>query len=108
MVGGQIRGSLPDRFQGIVAYEPVWAIGTGRFATEADVAAMHGDRTSGFGAPVRRRSGRVGSWFSYGGSVNAANAAGLLGVPEVGARTSGARDLKAHEFLSIIRSARAS
>ncbi len=84
VVGGQIRGSLPDRFQGIVAYEPVWAIGTGRFATEADVAAMHGyyERLwCASSAKIRARRILV----LDGGSVNAANAAGLLGVPEVGA-----------------------
>ena len=42
VVGAQLAGSLPEDFAGVVAYEPVWAIGTGRTPTEADVAAMHG------------------------------------------------------------------
>ena len=41
VVGGQLSGSLPAGFSGVVAYEPVWAIGTGKTATEDDVAAMH-------------------------------------------------------------------
>ena len=52
---GQLAGSLPTPFTGVVAYEPVWAIGTGKTATEADVAAMHGFIRERTGAPVRRR-----------------------------------------------------
>ena len=104
VVGWQIKGSVPEAFEGIVAYEPVWAIGTGRSATEADVAAMHGFVRAEL---VRQFGEARGSGFRilYGGSVSAANASALLAVPEVGGALVGGASLKAAEFLSIVRSA---
>ena len=99
VVGTQLAGSLPEAFAGAVAYEPVWAIGTGRAATEADVAAMHGF--------IRRQLGaaRAGVRILYGGSVKAANAAALLAVPEVGGALVGGASLDPTEFLAIARAA---
>ena len=105
VVGGQISGSLPDGFQGMVAYEPVWAIGTGRFATEADVAAMHGFVRATLVVQLGKHPGGTIP-ILYGGSVNTANAAALLGVPEVGGALVGGVSLKAREFLSVVRAAR--
>jgi triosephosphate isomerase len=105
VVAGQLEGSLPDGFRGVVAYEPVWAIGTGRTPTEADVAAMH--------AHIRRtlvgRLGEagVGVRILYGGSVKPSNAAALLGLPEVGGALVGGASLVAEDFLGIARAARA-
>ena len=104
VVAGQLAASLPAGFIGLVAYEPVWAIGTGKTATEADVADMHlfirqallrqlGDG----GAEVR---------ILYGGSVRPENAASLLAVPEVGGALVGAASLRAENFLGIARAAR--
>ena len=104
VVGWQIKGSLPHDFAGIVAYEPVWAIGTGKSATEADVAAMHGFVR----AELVRQLGedRAGVIrILYGGSVNAANASALLSVPEVGGALVGGASLKANDFLAIVRAA---
>jgi triosephosphate isomerase len=105
VVAAQLAGSLPDGFavSGVVAYEPVWAIGTGRTPTEADIAAMH--------ATIRRRlaerfaaaAGRV--LVLYGGSVKPANAKAILALPEVGGALVGAASLVAEEFLAIAAAA---
>ncbi len=101
VVGAQLAGSLPDGFAGVVAYEPVWAIGTGRTPTEADVAAMHGfirgELVARFGAAGR------GVRILYGGSVKPANAAALLNLPDVGGALVGGASLKAEDFLAIAR-----
>ena len=101
VVGKQLNGSLPDDFSGVVAYEPVWAIGTGRTATEADVAAMH----LFIRQTLVRRFGAAGEalLILYGGSVRAANAASLLAVPHVGGALVGGASLKAEDFLGIAR-----
>ncbi len=82
MVGWQLAGSLPKPFAGVVAYEPVWAIGTGRTATEQDVAAMH----AFIREELVRQFGDAGQGIRilYGGSMRPANAASLLAVPHVG------------------------
>jgi triosephosphate isomerase len=101
VVGGQLNGSLPDGFAGVVAYEPVWAIGTGRIATEDDVAAMH----LFIRQTLVRRFGAAGEamLILYGGSVRPSNAASLLAVPHVGGALVGGASLKAEEFLGIAR-----
>jgi triosephosphate isomerase len=105
IVGWQLAGSLPKPFTGVVAYEPCWAIGTGKTATDEDVAIMH--------AFIRdelvRQFGDAGHTIRilYGGSVRAANAATLLAVPNVGGALIGGASLKADEFLTIARAAKA-
>ena len=101
VVGGQLTGSLPDGFAGVVAYEPVWAIGTGRTATQADVAAMH----LFIRGELVRRFAAAGETMLilYGGSVRPANAASLLAVPHVGGALVGGASLKAEDFLAIAR-----
>lgn len=103
VVGWQLSGSLPKPFTGVIAYEPVWAIGTGKTATEQDVATMHAfireELVRQFGEPGR------GVRILYGGSVNPKNAANLLAVPEVGGALVGGASLKAEDFLAIARAA---
>jgi triosephosphate isomerase len=103
VVGRQLAGSLPDGFSGVVAYEPVWAIGTGRNATEADVQAVHGF----IRGELRKRFGAAGAGIRilYGGSVRPSNAAALLAVPEVGGALVGGASLKAEDFLGIAKAA---
>lgn len=104
VVGGQLTGSLPEGFAGVVAYEPVWAIGTGKTATEADVATMHGF----IRGELKRLLGAAGAAIPilYGGSVRPANAPSLLAVPDVGGALVGGAALKAEDFLGIARAAR--
>jgi triosephosphate isomerase len=104
VVGRQLEGSLPPNATAatlVVAYEPVWAIGTGRIATEDDVAAMH----LFIRQTLVRRFGAAGEamLILYGGSVRPSNAASLLAVPHVGGALVGGASLKAEEFLGIAR-----
>ena len=105
VVGWQLAGSLPKPFTGVVAYEPVWAIGTGKTATDQDVANMH----AFIREELVRQFGDAGHTVRilYGGSVKAANAASLLAVPNVGGALIGGASLKADEFLTIARAAKA-
>lgn len=107
VVCGQLDGSLP-RGDGLtpritVAYEPVWAIGTGRVPSVDDVAAMHG--------AIRQRllsiygEDGAGIRILYGGSVNAKNAEELLAVDEVGGALVGGASLTADNFLPIVLAA---
>ncbi len=96
VVKNQLAGSLPDGFAGVVAYEPVWAIGTGKHAEPDQVAAMHAHIRSCIGP---------GSAILYGGSVTPANAAQLLCLPEVGGALVGGASLDASRFLAIARAA---
>ena len=103
VLGRQLDGSLPDGATPanlVVAYEPVWAIGTGLTPTVADVAQAHGF--------IRRRLGeRFGSAAGgairilYGGSVKASNAAELMAEADVDGALVGGASLKAEEFLAI-------
>jgi len=102
VVGAQLDGSLPDAATAanlVVAYEPVWAIGSGLTPTPADVAEVH--------TFIRRRlSARfagqaAGIRILYGGSVKPANAKELLGAAEVDGALVGGASLKAADFLAI-------
>jgi triosephosphate isomerase len=104
VVARQLDGSLPAGRDGvIVAYEPVWAIGTGRTPSIADIAAMHGHIR---GRLVARYgdAGR-GVPILYGGSVKPANAADILAIDEVGGALVGGASLKAADFAPIIAAA---
>jgi triosephosphate isomerase len=106
VVGSQLSGSIPtdaDPSRIVIAYEPVWAIGTGRTPTLADVALVHAalrralaDRFGAAGETVR---------ILYGGSVKPSNARELLGVDHVNGALIGGASLKASDFLGIAKSA---
>ncbi len=105
VVGRQIAESLPDGFTGILAYEPIWAIGTGRTPRVEEIEAVHRH----IRAALVTRLGEAGRTLRilYGGSVKPENAAELLAVPEVGGALVGGASLKADGFMAIARAARA-
>jgi triosephosphate isomerase len=87
-----------------VAYEPVWAIGTGRTATPEQAQAVHALLRKQLSAATEHAE-RV--HILYGGSMNAANAAGLLAQPDIDGGLIGGASLKAPDFLQIISAASA-
>jgi triosephosphate isomerase len=104
VVGRQLAGSLPDSAaRVIVAYEPVWAIGTGRTPTPEDVAAIHGF----IRAELLRRYGAAGQGVRilYGGSVKPENAGLLLGQADVDGALVGGASLTAASLLAILAAA---
>jgi triosephosphate isomerase (TIM) len=100
VVRAQLDGSLPDGFADfVVAYEPVWAIGTGVTPTKADVASVH--RFIRERLCARYGDAGQGVRILYGGSVKPANAKALLGIDNVDGALIGGASLKADEFLAI-------
>jgi triosephosphate isomerase len=103
VVFSQLTHSLPENFAGLIAYEPIWAIGTGRTPSEADVVAMHGAIRAALVAQFPANGGAVP--ILYGGSVKPSNAAGLLALPEVGGALVGGASLNPADFLAIAAAA---
>jgi len=106
VVSRQIAGSLPAALAGrpfAVAYEPVWAIGTGLTPTLDQIEAVH--RAVRVAMIERLGLAAAAAPILYGGSVKPANAAEILAVPEVGGALVGGASLKAADFLGIVRGA---
>jgi triosephosphate isomerase len=106
VVTGQVRGSLPEILAGqafSVAYEPVWAIGTGLTPTLDQIEEVH----TAIRAVLVELFGGHGESVAilYGGSVKPSNAAEILHAAEVGGALVGGASLKAEDFLGIIRAA---
>jgi len=102
VVGSQLTGSLPNAVVPdglVIAYEPVWAIGTGLTPTAADVAQVH----NFIRERLIKRYGDTGQDVRvlYGGSVKPSNAKELLGVGNVDGALVGGASLKAEDFLGI-------
>ncbi len=98
VVGEQIRDSLPSHVTAentVIAYEPVWAIGTGKTATPEDIATMH----SFIRGQLEDKEIRI----LYGGSMKPGNAAEILAIPNVNGGLIGGASLKADDFLGIAK-----
>ncbi|HEV2302918.1 MAG TPA: triose-phosphate isomerase [Stellaceae bacterium] len=98
-VAAQLSGSMPDGAAAerlVIAYEPVWAIGTGLTPTGEDIARVH--------AAIRARA-PAGIRLLYGGSVNPGNAAAIFALDEVDGALVGGASLKAQDFWAIARAA---
>jgi triosephosphate isomerase len=108
-VDAQLAASLPDsivdptRFS--VAYEPIWAIGTGKVPTTAEIAAMH----SALRDRLTAASGDAGAnvRILYGGSVKPSNAREIFGVADVDGALVGGASLRVEDFLPIVEAAAA-
>ncbi len=100
--GDQIAGSVPHDIVSVaIAYEPLWAIGSGRTPTSEEIAEMHAHIRQ----CVTARLGAVGRSVRilYGGSVTPSNARDILSLPEVGGALVGGASLEAADFEGIIR-----
>ena len=105
VVSAQLQGSVPEGAAAagvVIAYEPVWAIGTGLTPTAAEVGDVH--------AHIRRELGKLmgkpearKTRILYGGSVKPGNAAELMAVPDVNGALVGGASLKAADFIGIIK-----
>ncbi|MBM3510925.1 MAG: triose-phosphate isomerase [Alphaproteobacteria bacterium] len=101
VVGRQLSGSLPEQAAGmVVAYEPVWAIGTGRTAGTAEIDEMHRHIRGRLAAQGRDGENTL---ILYGGSVKPDNAVAILGRPDVDGALVGGASLKAADFWAIAK-----
>ena len=106
VIGAQINGSVPQNATAgkvVIAYEPVWAIGTGKIPTLEQVEEVHAfiraELAKLLGADQAEKM-----QILYGGSVKPANAAQLLGLPDVDGALVGGASLKADDFWAIAQS----
>jgi triosephosphate isomerase len=103
VVRGQVLGSLPEGLEGrafAVAYEPIWAIGTGLTPTTSEIEAIHAEIRDA----LSLRGGATAP-ILYGGSVKPSNAVEILHAAEVGGALVGGASLTAADFLPIVRAA---
>lgn len=106
-VMGQLDGSLPDRLEGeaelAIAYEPIWAIGTGKIPTVSEIGEMH----AAVRARLRERYGSAGDQVRilYGGSVKPSNANEIFSIADVDGALVGGASLTAADFIPIVAAA---
>ena len=106
-VMAQLDGSLPQGTDGeaelAIAYEPIWAIGTGKIPTIAEIAEMH----AAIRSKLSDRSGPAGRQIRilYGGSVKASNAGEIFAIADVDGALVGGASLKASDFIPIVAAA---
>ena len=108
-VMAQLEGSLPDRLEGeaelAIAYEPIWAIGTGKIPTMSEIAEMH----AAIRSRLRERYGSGGKQVRilYGGSVKSSNANEIFSIADVDGALVGGASLTAADFIPIVAAAAA-
>ena len=106
-VSAQLEASLPRESGAAlaIAYEPIWAIGTGKVPSPADIGEMH----AALRGVLRRAYGDAGQGVRilYGGSVKASNAAEIFAIPDVDGALVGGASLKAADFVPIVEAAAA-
>jgi len=103
VVARQLASSLPEGASPaatVIAYEPVWAIGSGRTPSAGDIEAMHGHLRRELG---KHAAGAGAFRLLYGGSVKPANAHEILAVANVDGALVGGASLKAEDFIAIAR-----
>ena len=103
VIGAQLAGSVPDAASAanlVIAYEPIWAIGSGRTPTLAEIEQVHGAIRARLTA--RFGTAATGIRLLYGGSVKPSNAAEIFAVPEVNGALVGGASLKAADFGAIV------
>ncbi|HVX34927.1 MAG TPA: triose-phosphate isomerase [Hyphomicrobium sp.] len=104
VVSRQLKNSLPDGTTAantVIAYEPVWAIGTGLTPTPSDIEAVHTAIRRDLSESVGEEGAKMR--ILYGGSVKPDNAAALMAIPNVNGALVGGASLKARDFLAIVR-----
>ncbi|OYU50102.1 MAG: triose-phosphate isomerase [Rhizobiales bacterium PAR1] len=107
VVGKQVKGSIPagvSADQVVIAYEPVWAIGTGLTPTLADIAEVHADIRKTI-ARLLGKETAAKMRILYGGSVKPNNAKDILGLADVDGALVGGASLKASDFMGIVEAA---
>jgi triosephosphate isomerase len=108
-VAAQLDASIPDRLvpeaELAIAYEPIWAIGTGKVPTGDEIAGMH----AALRGKLAERYGAAGNEMRilYGGSVKASNAAEIFAIPNVDGALVGGASLRAADFIPIVAAASA-
>lgn len=103
VIGAQLAGSLPQGANAdntVIAYEPVWAIGTGRTPSDTQIAEVH--------AFLRENAPDAGIRLLYGGSVNPGNAKAIFAIANVDGALVGGASLRAEDFTQIISALEAS
>jgi len=102
-LASSLPGSISDPASFSVAYEPIWAIGTGQVPTEPEIAEMHAALRQRLLAAFGDKGSRVR--ILYGGSVKASNASAIFAVPNVDGALVGGASLTATDFLPIVEAA---
>jgi triosephosphate isomerase len=102
-LGASLPGSIGESSRFSVAYEPIWAIGTGKIPSMADIEEMH----AALRARLKSAYGEAGEGVRilYGGSVKASNAAEIFAVADVDGALVGGASLKGADFLPIVEAA---